>query len=52
MADLIDRWRHRELQTPIERRSMTLRGLTGGPRSVEFAVPIAQAWVENAWDAD
>ena len=48
MADLIEQWERRALQTLIERGSMTLREIKESVAIDQFALPIAQAWVESA----
>ncbi len=48
MTDLIEQWERRALQKLIERGAMTLRELMESVEIDQFALPIAQAWVESA----
>ena len=48
MADNIEQWERRALQTLIERGSMTLREIVESVEIDQSELPSAQAWVESA----
>ncbi len=48
MAEDIEQWERRALQNLIERGAMTLREIMESVEIDQFALPIAQAWVESA----
>ncbi len=48
MADNIERWERPALQKLIARGSMTVREIMESAETDQFALPIAQAWVESA----